>query len=313
MNHAIIMAGGKGTRMKSDLPKVLHKVLNETMIELVVNALKEAGAQRIVTITGYQHELVEKALGDQCEFALQEPQLGTGHAVMQARQLENETGITVVASGDCPCVRSETYRKMYECIGDADMVVLTAVPDDNGAYGRVIRRADNTVEKIVEFKDATDAEKQVREINTGIYAFKNEALFEGLKLLKNDNAQQEYYLTDLVEILQSLGKKVIAVNCDDWHEVQGINDCVALAEASAYLQERINTEWMKQGVTLVDPKNTYIGPYVTFGHDVIVHPNTYLYGKTTIEDYAEILPGFYAENTTIRKNEKVGPFRTRID
>ncbi len=294
MKNAIIMAGGKGTRMKSELPKVLHKILNEPMAKLVIDSLKEAGCERIVTIVGYQHELVEKALEGQCEFAVQEPQLGTGHAVMQARQLENESGITIVASGDCPCVRSETYQKLYEQLGDADMAVLTAIPDDNGAYGRIIRREDGTVEKIVEFKDATEEEKEVREINTGIYAFQNKALFEGLKLIKNDNAQQEYYLTDLVEILQSLGKKVIAIQCDDWHEVEGINDCVAQAEASEYLRDRINLHWMKEGVTLVDPKNTYIGPKVTFGHDVIVYPNTYLYGTTSVRDNTEVMPGTYA-------------------
>lgn len=301
--NAIIMAGGKGTRMKSELPKVLHKILEEPMAGLVIHSLKEAGAQRIVTITGYQHELVEKALDGQCEFAVQEPQSGTGHAVMQARQLEHETGLTLVASGDCPCVRSETYAKMYEEIGDADMAVLTAVPDDNGAYGRVIRRPDNTVEKIVEFKDASEEEKKVREINTGIYVFKNESLFAGLKLLKNDNAQHEYYLTDLVEILQEMGKKVVAVACDDWREVEGVNDNKAQAEAEAYLKERINLHWMQEGVTIYDPNNTYIGPYVTFGHDDIVHPNTYLYGNTVVEDNAEIMPGYYGVNAVIHSGK----------
>lgn len=299
MKNAIIMAGGKGTRMKSELPKVLHKVLNEPMVGLVISSLKEAGAERIVTITGYQHETVEKALEGQCEFAIQEPQLGTGHAVMQARQLENETGITVVASGDCPCVRAETYRKMYEELGDADMAVLTTVPDDNGSYGRVIRRNDGTVEKIVEFKDADEEERKVREINTGIYAFKNESLFEGLKLITNNNAQHEYYLTDLVEILQKLGKKVVAINCDDWHEVEGVNDCLALAEASDYLRKQINTKWMKEGVTFVDPNNTYIGPKVTFGHDVMIHPNVYLYGTTEVKDNTEVFPGTFAIDKVI--------------
>ncbi|MDD6259123.1 MAG: NTP transferase domain-containing protein [Erysipelotrichaceae bacterium] len=303
MRNAIVMAGGKGTRMKSETPKVLHQILNEPMAGLVVNSLKEAGCERIVMITGYQHETVEKALAGQCEFALQEPQLGTGHAVMQAKQLEHETGLTLVASGDCPCVRSETYAKMYEEIGDADMAVLTAVPDDNGAYGRVIRRDDNTVEKIVEFKDASEAEKKVREINTGIYVFKNEALFAGLKLLKNDNAQHEYYLTDLVEILQEMGKNVVAIKCDDWREAEGVNDNKALAEAEAYLKEKINLHWMQEGVTIYDPKNTYIGPYVTFGHDDIVHPNTYLYGHTVVEDYAEIMPGYYGVNAVIHSGK----------
>ena len=311
MRNAIIMAGGKGTRMKSETPKVLHEVLHEPMAGLVIRSLKKAGAERIVTIVGYRHEEVEKALKGQCEFAVQQPQLGTGHAVMQAKQLEKEDGITLVASGDCPCVSSETYAKMYEKIGDADMAVLTAVPDDNGAYGRVIRRPDNTVEKIVEFKDATEEERKVREINTGIYAFRNKSLFEGLKLLKNDNAQHEYYLTDLVEILQGLGKKVIAVACDNWREVEGVNDNAALAEAGEYLQQQVNMKHMKNGVTLVDPKNTCIGPDVEIGHDVVIYPNTYLYGSTVVEDHAIILPGFIGIDTIVHKGETAGPYRIR--
>ena len=311
MKNAIIMAGGKGTRMKSEKPKVLHEILNEPFLGLVINALKQAGTERIVTIVGYRHEEVEKAMAGQCEFAVQEPQLGTGHAVMQARQLEKETGITLVASGDCPCVRPETYAALYEQIGDADMAVLTAVPDDNGHYGRVIRRADGTVEKIVEYKDATEEERAVREVNTGIYAFRNESLFEGLKHLTPNNAQHEYYLTDLVAILQELGKTVKAVQCEDWREVEGINDNAAQAEASAYLQARINRKWMQEGVTIVNPASAYIGPYVTFGHDVTVYPDTYLYGRTTVEDGATIMPGTWLENAEVSKDETVGPFVSR--
>lgn len=311
MKNAIIMAGGKGTRMKSELPKVLHKILNEPMVGLEIRSLKEAGAERIVTIVGYRHEEVEKQLAGQCEFAIQEPQLGTGHAVMQAKQLEKEKGITIVANGDCPLISTETYKKMYDCLGDADMAVLTAVPDDRKAYGRVIRKVDGTVEKIVEFKDATEAEKQVKEINTGIYCFKNESLFAGLKLLKNDNAQHEYYLPGLLEIFLAQGKKVIAIEADNWRECEGVDDNVALAEAARYLKEKINHHWLVEGVTIIDPQSTYIGPDVTFGHDIVIHPNTYLYGKTVVEDGAEVLPGFYCENTVIHKNETVGPFRYR--
>ncbi len=236
MKNAVIMAAGKGTRMKSELPKVLHEVLGKTMIQRDVDNLKAAGAERIIVITGYRHELVEEAMKGQCEFAVQEPQLGTGHAVMQARQLENETGITLVANGDCPCVQPSTYASLYEACTDADMVVLTAVPEDAAAYGRVIRNSDGTVEKIVEFKDCSDDEKAVNEVNTGIYAFDNKALFEGLKLLKNNNAQNEYYITDLVEILKNLGRTVKAVKAPDWREVQGINDHNELARAETYLQ-----------------------------------------------------------------------------
>lgn len=311
MKNAIIMAGGKGARMKSDLPKVLHKILEEPMIGLQIKTLKNAGVDRIVSIVGYAHELVEKAVEGQCEFAIQEPQLGTGHAVMQAKQLENEKGTTIVANGDCPLISVETYKKMMDCLGDADMAILTATPEDSKRYGRVIRKEDGTVIKVVEFKDANEAEKAVKEINTGIYSFNNESLFAGLKLLKNDNAQHEYYLTDLVEILINQGKKVIAIQADSWQECEGVDDNEALAQAAKYLKHQINTHWLKEGVTIIDPENTYIGVDVTIGHDVTIHPNSYLYGKTIVEDGAEILPGFYGEDTVVHQNEKVGPFCRR--
>ena len=307
MKFAVIMAAGKGTRMKSELPKVLHKILDEPMAGLIVRNVRNAGADRIVSIVGYRHELVEEALQGQCEFAVQEPQLGTGHAVMQAKMLEGLKGLTLVANGDCPCVRSSTYEALYKAVEDADMAVLTAEPEDTASYGRVIRNAEGNVEKIVEFKDANDEEKAVREINTGIYAFNNEALFEGLKLLKNDNAQKEYYITDLVEILKGLGKTVKAVKAEDWLEVQGVNDNVELARATAYLRRRINTEWMKAGVTIVDPENTLIGPEVTFAHDVTVWPNTYLFGKTEIAEGTVIMPGVWMRDAKTEKNEVVKP------
>ena len=291
MNNAIIMAAGKGTRMKSDLPKVLHEILGEPMAEMILNNVKKAGAERVITIVGYGHEEVEKALQGKCEFALQMPQLGTGHAVMQAKQLENEKGKTLVVNGDCPCVRPETYSRLLSSLDEADMAVLTFEPEDAKAYGRIIRSAEGFVEKIVEFKDCSPEEKLVHEVNAGIYAFDNESLFEGLKLLKNNNAQNEYYITDLVEILKGMGRRVTAVKVEDDQEVQGVNDNVELANASTYLRNRINTEHMENGVTIVDPANTYIGPDVTFGHDVIVWPNSYLFGCMHVDDFTVIKPG----------------------
>ena len=236
--NAVIMAGGKGTRMKSDLPKVLHTILGKTMIQRDYESVKEAGADRIVIVVGYRHELVEEEMKGLCEFAVQEPQLGTGHAVMQARQLENEEGLTLVANGDCPCVRPSTYSALYDACEDADMVILTAELPEERPYGRVIRNADNTVAKIVEYKDATDEEKLVREVNMGIYCFNNKSLWEGLALLKNDNAQKEYYITDLVEIMNRLGHTVKALTAQDWQEVQDCNDKAELAGAEEYLRSR---------------------------------------------------------------------------
>ena len=242
MKNAVIMAGGKGTRMHSELPKVLHTINGETMIKRDYDSIKKSGAERIVIIVGYRHELVEKEMEGLCEFAVQEPQLGTGHAVMQARQLKGEKGLTLVANGDCPCVRPSTYAALYKECEDADMVILTAELPEERPYGRVIRTDKGTVAKIVEYKDATDKEKEVREVNMGIYCFNNESLWEGLALLKNDNAQQEYYITDLVEILNGLGKTVKALTASDWQEVQGCNDQKELKMAEKYLQERTDND-----------------------------------------------------------------------
>ena len=188
------------------------------------------------------------------------------------------------------------------------MAVLTAVPADNGAYGRVIRREDGTVEKIVEFKDANEQERQVREVNAGIYAFDNQTLFAGLKQLKNDNANHEYYITDLVEIIQNMGKKVIAVTCDDWQEAAGMNDCVEQSISERYLSDRINHHWMKEGVTIHDPKNTWIGPFVTFGHDVVIYPGAHIFGHSRIGNHVTLLPGFYGRDVSIEDNTTVDPY-----
>lgn len=240
MKRAIVLAAGKGTRMKSELPKVLHKVNGKTMIRHILDSLKEANVNEVVTIVGYRYDLVKEEIDGLCDYAIQEPQLGTGHAVMQAKQFEDKEGITVVANGDCPCIRPATYENMFEACEGADMVVLTAMPTDTLSYGRVVRDEEGNVEKIVEYKDANEKEKEIKEINTGIYAFNNESLFEGLKKLSNDNAQNEYYITDLVEILKNDGKVVKAVLVKDYEEVQGINDINELKHAEEYLKSRDN-------------------------------------------------------------------------
>ena len=299
MKNAIILAAGKGTRMHSDSPKVLHEVCGEPMVGMIIDTLKKAGAERLVTVVGYEHERVEAALGDKCEYALQEPQLGSGHAAMQAVQLKDDNGITLVVNGDVPCIKAETYRALYEALDDADMAVLTVKLTDPAAYGRIIRDEKGNIARIVEFRDCNEEEKAVNEINTGIYAFKNPDLFAGLKELKNDNNQQEYYITDLVEIFIGKGKTVKAVVAADPEEVQGVNDNVELARANKYLRMRINEEWMRKGVTMIDPERTYIGAKVTFGRDVVLHPNIYLYGETHIGNDTTITPGSYLVNAVI--------------
>lgn len=298
MKNAIILGAGKGTRMHSDLPKVLHEVCGVPMVSLIIKNLKEIDVQNVVTIVGYGKDLVEEKLKGECEFAVQEPQLGTGHAVKQAKELlKNKQGKTVVVNGDAPCIQPETLNRLFET--DADMAVLTVTLKDAKSYGRVIRNSQNEVKKIVEAKDCTQEEKEVKEINTGIYMFDNELLFTYIDELNDNNAQHEYYITDLVEIFKNHGKKVVAVEASNEEEVQGVNDNVELAHANKYMRQVINEKWMRQGVTFVNPDTTYVGPDVTFGHDVTIYPNTYFYGKTTIGDYTVVTPGTYLNNATI--------------
>lgn len=302
MKSAIIMAGGKGTRMNSKLAKVLHPVLGVPMVQWVIDGLKKAGSERIVTVVGFQHEEVERQLAGQCEFALQAKQLGTGHAVKQATQLKELDGITIVASGDCPNVRPETYASLYDMEENCDMMVLTAVLKDAGTYGRVIRLKDGSVEKIVEAKDANDQELAVREINSGIYAFRTKKLFEALDLLKNDNAQKEYYLTDVVAIFKEKGYTVQAKVVEDYHEVEGLNSLVEVASSGKYLQKRINAEWMKAGVQMVDPDHTYVGPYVKLESDVFLYPNVFIYGHSVVHTGSTLYPGIFLEDEEIEEN-----------
>lgn len=302
MKSAILMAAGKGTRMQSDLPKVMHKVCQKTMVEHLIDTVKQAGAEKVVTVVGYGHEVIEKAMEGKTEFALQEPQLGTGHAVMQAKQCEHVQGETLVVNGDCPCLTADTFEELYQEVKDAKMVVLTAILDDPSAYGRIIRDENGFIQRIVEFKDCTEDEKKINEINTGIYAFDNETLFSNLKDIQNNNAQSEYYITDLVEILNKKGLKVKAVVAKDNEEVAGVNDKYELARANQEMQKRINKEWMKKGVTMINPDATYIGADVKLEAEVILYPNVYLEGNTTVQRGTTILPQSFLDNAIIGKD-----------
>lgn len=302
MKSAILMAAGKGTRMHSDLPKVMHRVCGKPMIEHIIDQCKKASVERIVTVVGYGHEIVEEGMKGKCEFALQMPQMGTGHAVMQARQLEEEDGLTLVVNGDCPCIQSETLEQLLKECESADMVVLSAIVDDARSYGRIVRKEDGTIDRIVEFKDATPEEKAIREINTGIYCFNNKKLFKHLKDIENHNAQKEYYITDLVEIFNRNGLTVKASVAENNDEVAGVNDCYELSLADKWMRKRINEKWMRAGVTFVNPDVTYVGSDVTFGHDVTLYPNCTLTGKTYVGDGSVIMPNCWLENAVIGKN-----------
>lgn len=298
MRNAIVLAAGKGTRMKSDRSKLMHTIIDRPMLAYIIDALRTVSVERIVVIVGYQAESIKEAFPD-VEFALQQPQLGTGHAVMQATQLKDEDGDTLIINGDGPCIQPETLEKLFQTNQDASLTLLTSVLDDGAHYGRIVRDENSHVQAIVEAKDCTEEQKQICEINAGMYCFKNRDLFDNLDKLTTNNAQHEYYLTDLVKILANQGKVVKGLVVEDRDEVMGINDCVELHKAYEWMRNRINNNWMKEGVQIVDPMRTVIGKDVAIGHDVIIHPNVEILGNTEIGDFVEILPGSYLNNSKI--------------
>lgn len=309
--NAIVLAAGKGTRMKSELSKLLHPIIDRPMLAYTLEAIDQAGVNRVVIINGYQAEQVEKAFPGR-EFALQEPQLGTGHAVMQAQSLKDEKGYTLVINGDGPCIQSETLNFLFDQAQGSALTLMSCIFDEGAHYGRILRDENGEFLAIREAKDCTEEEKKVNEINAGVYCFNNEDLFESLQELTSSNAQNEYYLTDLVEILKGKGKKVKAIPIEDPDELQGINDPIELYAAYSWVKDRINQNWMKKGVQIVDPARTVIGKDVVIGHDVIIHPNTELLGSTVVSDYAEILPGSYLKNADVQEGEVVGPNVIRV-
>lgn len=305
---AIVLAAGQGKRMKSKLYKVLHPVCGKPMVGHVLNAVQQAGCERTIVVVGHGAEAVKSYLGSTAEYVLQEQQLGTGHAVKQAGpQLAGEEGTTVVICGDTPLVTAETLEALFELHTrkGAAATVLTAKMDNPLGYGRVIRGENGTVERIVEQKDCTPEEAAVQEINTGTYCFDNAKLFAALEKVTNDNAQQEYYLTDVVGILVQAGEIVEGYAAQDHRESIGVNDRVALAEAEAVMRERIVRQHMLGGVTVIDPASTYIGADVTIGSDTVIYPGTVLSGRTVIGEDCVIGPASQIEDSVIYDGAKV--------
>lgn len=300
--YAIVLAAGQGTRMKSDLYKVLHPVCGKPMVAHVIDNIEKLGAERIVSIVGHGAEKVEETLGDKSEYALQKEQLGTAHAVQQAEKiLENLEGTTIVVCGDTPLIRSETMGALiaHHNESGAKATILTAIADNPTGYGRVIRGESGQVLRNVEQKDASKEEQQVVEINTGTYCFDNKVLFETLKKVTNNNAQGEYYLPDVIGILQAEGALVAAYVTDDFTETLGINDRVVLAEAERVMRHRLAEMHMRNGVTIINPDNTYISADAEIGRDTVLQPGTMIEGKTVIGDGCTIGPNSQIVDSTI--------------
>ncbi len=299
---AVILAAGKGTRMKSALPKVLHPIAGKPMLYYPFQAAKEAGFEQLRVVIGHGAEKVtETFAAEAVEWVEQREQLGTGHALIcAAESLVGFSGTLLLLCGDVPLLQADTLQNLLDYHRDEQAVVtvLTAEMPDPTGYGRIVRDGEQVL-RIVEQKDANEQERQIAEINTGTYLFDAEFVFSALKELKTDNAQGEYYLTDVVAAAAAAGKKTRGICVCDSTEVMGINDRCQLAEAEAVMRWRINTELMKAGVSMIDPTTVYVDSGVEIGSDTVLHPNVQLRGTTRIGSNCIVESGVVVVDTTV--------------
>lgn len=298
----VILAAGKGTRMKSKLPKVLHNVCGSTMLSYVIDAVHGAGVKKIIVVVGYGADKVAREVEGRAQVAHQAEQLGTAHALMQAGPfLSDFKGQLLVLCGDTPLIESGTLLELIQSHRSAGSAatVLTAIMKDPAGYGRVVRDNQGGVVKIIEQKDASPDERQIREVNTGVYCFECDGLFEALSHLSPNNAQGEYYLTDIIEMNVRCGRRVGAVTLENPLETTGINDRVQMAEAERYMRGRILKELMMSGVTVIDPHSTFVDRKAQVGRDTVIYPFTFIEGNTVIGEDCIIGPGSRLINAVV--------------
>ena len=321
----LILAAGKGTRMKSDLPKVLHKVCGVPMVKKIVDICSNIGSIENILILGHKKEEVLKVLPN-IEYVLQEEQLGTGHAVKQAKdKFKDFTGTIMVLCGDTPLLKEETLKKLYKYhqATNATTTILTSIYENPFGYGRIVKK-DGQISGIVEEKEATEEIKAIKEVNAGVYCFDAQELLKALDKIDNNNEKGEYYLTDVIAINVKEGKKVEAFLLEDNDEILGINSKVELEKANTIMRTRINNLHMENGVILVDKNTTYIEESVTIGQDTIIYPGVILQGNTIIGKNCEIIgntrivdcelqdnirvESSVLEESVIEDNVTIGPF-----
>ena len=301
--HVVVLAAGKGTRMKSALPKVLHPVAGRPMLTYVLSAASQLTPQSITVVIGHEAQMVRQALANwpDVEFVVQEPQLGTAHALLITEPvLSSQKGTAVLLSGDTPLLRPETIAQLVHTHQSrrTALTLVTAVVDEPRGYGRILRSGAQ-IARIVEEKDATPTERELREINAGVYAFELEGLFDALRRIGAENAQREYYLPDLVSIYRAQGSLVETVTVRDANEILGVNSRSELAAVSRVLRDRKNTALMAAGVTIEDPATTYIDADVEIGVDTVIHPGVSLERGTIVGHGCEIHSHVRVVNSTL--------------
>lgn len=308
----IILAAGKGTRMKSEKAKVLHHVFYAPMLHHVLAAVKPLGADRTVAVIGHQREDVERSIaGFDVSLCVQEEQLGTGHAVLCAESLIDRSNRTVmILCGDTPLIQTETLKQMYDqhLAHGGPLTIMTTMVDNPSNYGRIVGNEAGQVLFIVEEKDATPDQKKIREINAGIYCVQADFLFDSLKLVGNNNSQKEIYLTDIVSIATDQGYSVQRYINPLPQDVLGVNSRIELAEAHKELQMRRNRQLMLDGVTMYDPAITSVAPDVKVGKDVILYPAVHLTGHSVIGDSCILENGVIVAESILGENVRVGAY-----
>jgi bifunctional UDP-N-acetylglucosamine pyrophosphorylase / glucosamine-1-phosphate N-acetyltransferase len=307
--NAVILAAGKGTRMRDDSPKVLSTIFGKSFIEYVIDSLIKAGVERIIPIVGFQAEKVRTLLGSDYNYTVQSEQLGTGHAVKMARSLlENLDGITLIIAGDQPFIKPNTIKSLIELHAkESNSLTLLSIDNPNPyGYGRILRDS-NQVVGMVEETDASEEQKMITEVNLSTYCFDNKLLWKHIDDIKSNNKKNEYYINDLVGIFNQNGYKVSAMKSDNYLETIGINDKIVLEEATNLVKLAINEQHMEQGVTIVDKNNTYIGPDVVIGAGTIIYPNSVIEGKVEIGKNCRI-ESSYIRDSIIGDDVTVGPF-----
>jgi len=299
---AVILAAGKGVRMSSDFPKVVHKAAGKPMILHIVQTIKKAGIEDINVVVGHGRDMVYEVLkNEKVRFVAQEQQLGTGHALIQAQHNIDPLASVMVLAGDTPLLRETTLKQLIDFHREQDSLatVLTAELKNPTGYGRIIRNDDNSFLKIVEEKDASENEKKIKEINSGIYCFQAGEVFYSLNKVTTNNAQGEYYLTDALDLMKKDKKKVSIIKVSDSQEVYGVNDRIQLSYVESILRKRKNMNLMQEGVTIVDPAATYIDEEVQIGRDTRILPYTIIEGNTVIGKDCEIGPYSRISNSNI--------------
>jgi bifunctional UDP-N-acetylglucosamine pyrophosphorylase/glucosamine-1-phosphate N-acetyltransferase len=292
---AIVLAAGKSTRMKSDLPKVLHEVCGRPMLSFVLTACRLAGADRLVVVVGHGRELVQERFrdADDITWVEQREQRGTGHAVLCCREsLKDFRGNVLVIAGDMPLVRRETLSSLLEHREQSEdaLTLATTVLDDPTGYGRILRDAEGAITGIVEHRDASEEELRIREVNPSYYCFDARRLWEAIERVQPSESKGEYYITDTVTILRQMGRPVSAIPCVPAEDAMGINSRLDLATVGRVMQDRIQLALMEQGVTIVDPDNTWIDADATIGADTVLYPFSYVGAGAKIGDHCRIGP-----------------------